>query len=181
MPASETSARESTLTLADFTSPGLILPSLEGQDALEVIHELCQAMKREKRVPDLLHFYHAALNREFLGGHALEAGMAFPHARLPGLKQLSFALGRTDEPLRWGAKPDRSVRLVFLLAIPETESAQYLSLMSGLARVAKDRRLVEELLAGRVNSQMFEIFRRVELRTHRVLNSKNGLLRSKLP
>lgn len=181
MPTIEISVPESVLTLADFTSPGLIVPSLEGKDALEVIHELCQAMKREKRVLDLLPFYHAALNRELLGSRDLEAGMAFPHARLPGLKELSFALGRSDEPLRWGAKPDRSVRLVFLLAVPETAASQYLSLKSGLVRVAKDGRFVEELLAGRANFQMFELFRRIELRTHRLLNSKNGLLRSKSP
>jgi mannitol/fructose-specific phosphotransferase system IIA component (Ntr-type) len=175
MPINEISAAKSALTLADFTSPGLIVPSLEGDGALEVIHELCQAMQREKRLQDLLPFYHAAMNREFLVSCDVGAVMAFPHARLPGLKELSFALGRSDEPLRWGAKPDRSVRLVFLLAIPSTDAAQYLTLMSGLARVAKDSRLVEELLAVRANFQILEIFQRVELRTNHLLNKRKRI------
>jgi len=47
------------MTLADFTSPGMIIPHLRGQDATSVIQELSQSMQREGRVPDLLPFYHA--------------------------------------------------------------------------------------------------------------------------
>ena len=153
------------MTLADFTCPGLIIPHLRGQDAATVIQELSQAMQREKRVPDLLPFYHAALNREFLVSSDMEAGMAFPHARLPYLKEVSFALGRSDEPLHWGAKADPSVRLVFLMAVPATDSTQYFSLISGLARLAKDGRLVEKLQTAQDTFQLLEALRQVELRT----------------
>jgi mannitol/fructose-specific phosphotransferase system IIA component (Ntr-type) len=154
------------MTLADFTSPGLIISHLRGQDAASVIQELSQAMQREQRVPDLLPFYHAALNREFLVGSDWEAGMAFPHARLPSLKELSFALGRSDEPLGWGAKAVRSVRLVFLIAVPATDSTQYLLLISGLARLAKDSRLVDKLMAAHDTFQILEVFQQIKLRTN---------------
>ncbi len=153
------------MTLADFTSPGLIVPHLRGQDAASVIQELSQAMQRERRVADLLPFYHAALNREFLVGSDWEAGMAFPHARLPALKELSFALGRSDEPLGWGGKAVRSVRLVFLIAIPATDATQYLSLISGLARLAKEDRLVEKLHAAQNTFQILEVLQQVRLRS----------------
>lgn len=162
------------MTLADFTSPGLIVPHLQGQDAASVIQELSQALQREKRIPDLLPFYHTALNHEFLVNSDVEAGMAFPHARLPGLGELSFALGRSDEGLRWGAKAIRPVRLVFLLAVPATDSTQYLSVIAGLARLAKNARLVEKLQSGQDENQMFEVFQQIELRTTRPLNSKHG-------
>jgi mannitol/fructose-specific phosphotransferase system IIA component (Ntr-type) len=181
MPTSEASTLESALTLSDFTSPGLIVPYLRGQDAVAVIYELSQAMQREKRVVDLLPLYQAALNREFLASSNLEAGMAFPHARLPGLKEPSFALGRSEEPLRWSVKPDRSVRLVFLAAVPTTDATQYLLLISGFARIAKDSRLMEKLLSARANFQIFEVFQRVELRTNNLLNSRSGYPQSPSP
>ena len=164
MPAIEASAPGSALTLADFTSPGLIVPYLRGQDAVVIIYELSQALQREKRVPDLLPFYHAALNGEFLVSSDLEAGMAFPHGRLPGLKELSFALGRSEEPLRWSVRPDRSVRLVSLLAVPATDATRYLLLISGLARLAKEERLVEKLHAAQDTFQIMEVLKQVELR-----------------
>ena len=152
------------MTLADFTSPSLIVPHLRGQDAASVIQELSQALQREKRIPDLLPFYHAALNREFMVSTDMEAGMAFPHARLPALKEVSFSLGRSDEPLRWGTRAGPTVRLVFLMAVPATDSTQYLLLTSGLARLAKDHRFVETLHTARDSFQIIEVLKQVELR-----------------
>jgi mannitol/fructose-specific phosphotransferase system IIA component (Ntr-type) len=135
------------MTLADFTSPALVVPHLRGHDVAAVIQELSQALQREKRVADLLPFYHAALNREFMVSSDMEAGMAFPHARLPALKELSFALGRSDPPLVWGARSTGAVRLVFL---------------------AKDSRLVKQLQSAEDNFQMLEVLRQIELRTSSV-------------
>ena len=153
------------MTLADFTSPDLIVPHLRGQDVASVIQQLSQSLQREKRVTDLLPFYHAALNREFMVSTDMEAGMAFPHARLPALKELSFALGRSDEPLLWGPRAARSVRLVFLLAVPASDSTQYLLVLSGLARLTKEHRLVETLHASQDAVQIIEVLRRIELRS----------------
>ena len=153
------------MTLADFTSPSLIVPRVRGRDAASVIQELSQALQREKRIPDLLPFYHAALNQEFMVSTDMEAGMAFPHARLPTLKEVSFSLGRSDEPLRWGTRTAPTVRLVFLLAVPATDSTQYLLLISGLARLAKDHRLVETLHTARDTFEIVEVLKQVELRS----------------
>ena len=156
------------MTLADFTSPGLIIPHLRGGDAASVIQELSQVLQHEKRVPDLLPFYHAALNREFMVSTDMEAGIAFPHARLPGLKELSFALGRSREPLTWGKRADRSVRLVFLIAVPATDSTQYLLLISGLARLARDSRLLETLHRAQDTFQILDVLQQIKLRTSAV-------------
>jgi hypothetical protein len=88
------------MTLADFTSPGIIIPWLRGQDVATILQELSQALYQEKRVPDM-PFYHAVLNREFPVNTDLEQGMAFPHARLAELSELSFALGRSPRPISW--------------------------------------------------------------------------------
>lgn len=159
------------MTLADLTHPNLILPHLWGKDVPSVIQELCQRLQREKCIPDLLPFYHAALNREFLNATDMAAGMAFPHARLPGLKSLSFALGRSRERLPWGTRMIPSVRLVFLTAVPASDSTQYMFLMAGLARLANDHQLVEKLHAARDAFQIVEVLKQVELRTISPLNS----------
>ena len=158
-------ASSASMTLADFTSPGLIIAHLRGQDAASVIQELSQAMHREKRVPDLLPFYQAALNREFLVGTEMEAGMAFPHARLPRLKESSFAFGRSDGPLLWGTRGARTVRSVFLIAVPATEATQHLLLISGLARLAKEDRLVQKLHAAPDAFQILEVLHQIKLRS----------------
>jgi mannitol/fructose-specific phosphotransferase system IIA component (Ntr-type) len=152
------------MTLANFTSPGLVIPRLRGGEATSVLKELAQLLGTENRVPDVLPFYQTVLNREFMVSRDWEASMAFPHARVAGIKHVSFALGRSDKPLRWGANTARGVRLVFLLAVPATDATQYLLLMSGLLRLSKEAALVAQLLAADDPLQMLEVLQQVALR-----------------
>lgn len=154
------------MTLADFTNPGLIVPHLRGEDAASAIKELSEALHAENRVTDVLPFYQKALNREFMVSTDMEAGLAFPHARMAELKELAFALGRSDEPLRWGPNAGRSVRLVFLIAVPATDATQYLLLISGLARLSKDAGLMARLRAAKDSFQMLEVLQQVGLRSN---------------
>jgi len=156
---------EPAMSLDDFTSADLMVPQLQGRDAATVIRELCSVLQRAARVPDLLPFYHAALNREFLLSTAMEYGLAFPHARVIGLSRLSFALGRSAEPLLWVPKGRPPVRLVFLCAVPATEATAYLLLSSGLARLAKEPRWLKTLLETDGARGMLDALRQVTLRT----------------
>jgi mannitol/fructose-specific phosphotransferase system IIA component (Ntr-type) len=157
-------AAERAISLADFTSADLIVPELRGRDVATVIRELCAVLQREAGMPDLLPFYHAALNREFLIGTALNCGLAIPHARVSGLARLTFALGRSAEPLVWLPKDRPPVRLVFLCAVPATEATAYLLLTSGLARLAKERECLATLLDASETSVMWDALRQIKLR-----------------
>src|SRR5207244_12265069 len=106
----------------------------------------------------------AALEREKLVSTNMDGCLAFPHARLPGLNEVSFALGKSAAPLAWGRTAVPTVRLVFLLAVPANDSAQYLPLISGVVRLSKDKSLLAKLLAAGDAQEMFEILRQVEVR-----------------
>jgi mannitol/fructose-specific phosphotransferase system IIA component (Ntr-type) len=131
--------------LADYTRPALVQPCLRERDTAGIISELSQALQQQGFVPDVLPFYHAALNRELMANSALDCGIAFPHARLGGVKQLQFALGRVPHPVIWGAKGSWPVQLVFLLAVPATGAANYLHLLASLARLGQQPELVGQL------------------------------------
>ncbi len=159
------------MNLASFTLPRLIVPELGGRTAPEAIGELSQMLYREERIPDLASFYHAAMSRECLTGTDMEAEMAFPHARLPMLKTLTFAFGRSSKPMCWGAKASGSVRMVFLMAVPEDDSMQYLQLISCLARLGSDPASVQAILRANDPNQIMEVFQRVPL--HGAMASKD--------
>ena len=152
------------MTLADFTRPGLIIPHLVSRDETSAIHELSLALQREGCVPDWLPFYHEALNREFLLSTDMEAGMAFPHARLPGLRELAFAFGRSDVPFAWGPGVTHPVRMVFLLAVPSTDPEHYLPLVSALARLSGNNPLLDALRGAVDSAGIVAVFRQVVLR-----------------
>lgn len=149
------------MTLADFTRPALVITSLRGRDAPGVIHELSVVLHREGIVPDLLPFYHAALNREFLLRTDFEPGLACPHARLPGVTTPAFAFGRSAEPLAWHPRFSHPVRLVFLLALPVSDAAPGLAMFSCLAQLARDTTLLEAISQSDDAGSIFELFSRV--------------------
>jgi PTS system fructose-specific IIC component len=157
-------AIQNAATLADLTSPALIVSALRGQGAADAIRELSEALCRDGRVPATRPFCDAVMKREMLASTEMEAGMAFPHARLAEISELSFAVGRSTRPFGWGATGKGSVRLMFLIAVPESGSADYLLLISGLARLSKDRQLVERLLAAESATQALAVLRSVPLR-----------------
>jgi len=146
----------------------LIVPHLRARDATGAIHELSLVMQREGGVPDWLPFYHEALNREFLLSTDMEAGMAFPHARLAGLKELVFAFGRSDEAFAWGPEVTHRVRLVFLLAVPVGDSGPYLPLVSGLARLSAAHPLLDRVFGAAGPDEIMVAFRQVALHDHPV-------------
>jgi mannitol/fructose-specific phosphotransferase system IIA component (Ntr-type) len=152
------------MTLADFTRAGLIIPHLASRDATSVIHELSLALQREACVPDWLPFYHEVLNREFLLSTDMEAGMAFPHARLPGLRELAFAFGRSDAPFAWGPGIAHPVRMVFLLAVPANGADDYLPLVSGLARLSANLPALDAIRSAVDPEGILAAFRGIELR-----------------
>ena len=150
-------------TIADYTHTGLIVPELRERDPAGIISELSQALQRSGCVADVLPFYHTALNQEMLASSALDCGLAFPHARLKGIKHLQFAVGRTDQPVIWGSKGSLPVQFVFLLAVPATDAAPYLQLLAGLARLGKEPENLDDLRSAADAKAIFAVLQRVKM------------------
>jgi mannitol/fructose-specific phosphotransferase system IIA component (Ntr-type) len=152
------------VSLADYTQPTLIVPRLREGDTAGVISELSQVLQRQGCVPDVLPFYQAALNQELLSTSALACGLAFPHARLSGVKRLQFAFGRTPEPIVWGAKSSWPVQLVFLLAVPATDAAGYLHLLASLARLGQQPDYLAQLRGAENAETILTVLQQIRLR-----------------
>lgn len=159
-----TAAPVGQTTLANYTRLELIQPALHERDPAGIISELSRLLKQQGVISDLLPFYHTALNQELLANSAHPCGIALPHARLSGVKQLCFAFGRVPEPVIWGSKGANAVRLIFLLAVPATDAASYLHLLATLARLAQQPERVKALLMARSPEDMRQILEGIKLR-----------------
>lgn len=152
------------LTLAAFTRPGLIVPTLRGQDQAGVLMELTRRLHQAGAVSDLMQFYHAAFNREFLESTSLGGDLALPHVRLPELPRLVFALGRSPEPIPWTGTPRQAVRWVMLAAVPASNLADYLALLATVARVAQEPVFQSRLTTAADAAEIFALLQSVPLK-----------------
>jgi len=160
----ETISAETCSSLADFTRPSLVVPELRERDTAGVIKELSHHLHQQGCVPDLLAFYHAALNHEFLVNSATDCGIAFPHARLNGVTNSRFAFGRSPAPFLWGGKSSAPIQFIFLLAVPATDAAGFLQLLSALARLGQQEPLLARLRAEVSAEAIFKLFEQVKVR-----------------
>ena len=163
MPPEITAAAISEGSLADFTRRELMVFRLRERDTAGIIGELSRVLQQQGCVPDVLPFYQAALNQELLSNSANGLGIAVAHARSGGVKQLQFAVGRAAQPVVWGVKGSWPVQLVFLLAVPATDAAAYLHLLSSLARLGRNHEILAELLAASDASGVLTVLRKIKL------------------
>jgi mannitol/fructose-specific phosphotransferase system IIA component (Ntr-type) len=144
----EISPAGTLVSIADYTRPELIVPRLRGSDPAGIIEELSQRLRAGGIIGDVLSFYQAVVNHEFLSNSALPAGIATPHARSAQVSRLTLAVGRTREPVVWGMKESWPVEHVFLLAVPPTDASNYLSLLSGIAGFGRRPEMLARLHAA---------------------------------
>ena len=152
------------VSLADYTRLELIVPLLRERDTAGIISELSHILQRQGGVPDVLPFYQAALNQELLANSALDTGLALPHARMSGVKQLQFAFGRTPDPVVWCGRSSWPVQLIFLLAVPATDVAGYLHLLASLARLGQQPELLAQLRVADTAEAILAVLDRIRLR-----------------
>jgi len=142
-------------SLADYTSPALIIPRLHEETMHGIMNQLCQVLPQtdgsvQEVLSDSLH----ALNRELLTGRALDFGACFPSVHVRGLQPPRFALGRTAEPLPWRARFYPPIEFVFLLVGPDPSTKESQRLAATLSWLGRDRLHLNELGAAHSAEEM---------------------------
>lgn len=125
------------MTLAQFTEPKLLVPRLLGERQEDVIVELAKRLQSAERIENAGRFVQALMAQESLAAAVL-GDVAFPHARGRAVKKLSFALGLSQQGIRWGVGRSPVVHTVVLFAVPLSEGQTYLSLVVTFSSFMKD-------------------------------------------
>ena len=87
------------MKLSDFLSPERVLANIESttkRDALKEISEFVSSVEQID-VLNAKHLFNAVLDREDLGSTGIGDGVAIPHAKIHGLKNLCACLARSSQ------------------------------------------------------------------------------------
>jgi mannitol/fructose-specific phosphotransferase system IIA component (Ntr-type) len=145
-------------SLADYTSPPLIVPRLQGKTMPAVMKELTQALHQaDGFMPKAPFDSLQALVRELLTGLAMDFGACFPSVRVPGLQRPRFALGRTAQPFAWRAKTFPPIEFVFLVVAPTPSTGESKRLAETLSRLGTDRLRLTQLGATQSAQEMHAV------------------------
>ncbi len=124
----------------------LILPDVDRKE--ECLEIMVDSIATASGIRSRDELWDGILHREKLMSTGIGMGVAIPHARLPGVSELTMAVAVCSKGLAdYEAMDDRPVQLVFMIVAGVDQHAHYLRMLSFISsRVKQDdlrRRLVE--------------------------------------
>ncbi len=144
------------MRISEFLRPDAILADLRGRDAASVFAEVCGPVARSEGIEpaDLVR---RLLAREALSSTGVGDGVALPHARHPGLRNLAASFGRSREGVVMGPGDGSAVRLYFAIFTPEHLPAVHLKALARAANLLRARPVREALLDAAGPEEIYRV------------------------
>ncbi len=120
---------------------------MEGTTRDEVLAELAGPVCRDLDLP-LDEVVAALVAREQTESTAVVPGVAFPHARLLGVKDVSVAMGVSRQGIDFGGPIGQPVKLLVMFLVPVRSTVKYLQAMAAFMKVFEKEGSLERILAG---------------------------------
>jgi PTS IIA-like nitrogen-regulatory protein PtsN len=136
------------MDLSDMVQVSAILPHLKANSKKQVLQLISERAAAITGLPER-EIFDTVLQRERLGSTGVGNGIAIPHGKLAGIKQITGVFARLEQPVDFEALDDQPVDLVFLLLAPEGAGADHLKALSRIARVLRDAETVKKVRGTR--------------------------------
>ncbi len=79
----------------------------------------------------------ALMERESLGPTGVGSGVALPHARMPGLEQVSAVFVMLEKPIDFGSVDRQPIDIAFALFAPEEAGVEHLKALALVSRTLR--------------------------------------------
>lgn len=132
------------MEIEDLLNPAGVIAKLRATSKKQVLQELAKRAADATGLPER-QIFEVLLERERLGTTGVGNGIAIPHGKLAGLKQLFGMFARLESPVDFDAIDEQPVDLIFLLLAPEAAGADHLKALARVSRLLRDRSVCEKL------------------------------------
>jgi PTS system nitrogen regulatory IIA component len=136
------------MQLSDFLDFDAIKTALPGGSKKTLLQQLANIAGQRLGL-DSAAILASVSEREHLGSTGFGHGVAIPHGKIDGLKQIYCMFARVAEPLDYKAIDGRPVDLVFLLLSPLDAGAEHLKALAAISRVTRNGATLEKMRGAR--------------------------------
>jgi mannitol/fructose-specific phosphotransferase system IIA component (Ntr-type) len=100
--------------------------------------------------------------REAVLSTGIGFGVAIPHARSSGIRELTLVCGLSPEPVPYDSIDGEPVRLFFLIVGPEGSAGQHVKVLSRIARLVRRDNLRQQLCDASTPDEFYAALRDAE-------------------
>ena len=147
------------MRIDDFLAGDMVVPALQGRTKDDVIEELAQVVSRHHPEIDHRRLVGALQDRERLNSTALGEGVAIPHGKLPGVKRVVAAFGRSPQGVDFNSLDGKPTHLFFLLVAPEDSAGAHLKALARISRLLKDESFRARLMQAEGAESLWDVIR----------------------
>lgn len=149
------------MKLADIIVPDAIIPSLASTTRQEAIAELLGAIADTGSIAgdSVSASTDALMAREAQSSTGIGNGVAFPHARINGIKKPLCAIGCSSEGIEFDSIDGNPVNLVLLLLSSSEDPAEHLEAMEAVFKHVQRKAFRDELACCKTRDEIVDIVR----------------------
>ena len=144
------------MRLTDILKPENIKVPLESATKNEAIAELVNLLAKNGDVTDAKKVLDAVLEREATRTTGIGNGLAIPHGKCSGTKDLVMAIGKAGTPIDFQSIDGRPVNLIWLLTSPPDKTGPHIHALARISRLMTIDRFRQALAAAKTAQEIYD-------------------------
>jgi PTS system nitrogen regulatory IIA component len=130
---------------SDLLSPGRILAGVRINSRKRLLELISETLAKKNKELNSREIFESLCVREQLGSTGLGNGVAIPHGRISGTRDVEALFLQLIKPLPFDADDGKPVDLIFAMAVPKHCTEDHSKLLSSIADRFSDPELLERL------------------------------------
>jgi len=130
---------------------------LEGKDKTSVISELIGLLDAAGLLLDKRAASEAVFMREQTRSTGIGSGIAIPHGKCRGVRELVMALGIAHEPIDFESVDGKPVTIVILLVSPADQTGPHIQALAKISRLMLDEQFRQTLANASTADQVYQL------------------------
>jgi fructose-specific phosphotransferase system IIA component len=126
------------MILTQILQPTCVKVPLGGKDKDSAITELVELLAENGQLIDKNVVLEAVLVREQTRSTGIGSGIAIPHGKCSGVKELVMAIGITKDPIDFDSIDNKPVSIIILLASPIDRTGPHIQALARISRLMLD-------------------------------------------
>jgi len=150
------------MKLVDIMSQDTVRIPLQNTEKNKIISEMVDILHQVHKFEDREMVFNAVMEREKIMSTGVGDGVAIPHGKADGVKDLVASFGVTKEDVDFDSIDNKPVRLIFLLVGPQGITGPHLKALSRISRLMHSEGLRQKLISATKPAEMLEALRKEE-------------------
>ena len=147
------------MRLTDILTPQRIKAPLTATTKQGVIEELVDLLAANGDVTDRQRALQAVMERESTRTTGIGGGLAIPHGKCSGVKQLVMAIGLPTAPVDFESIDGKGVNVVILLVSPMDQTGPHIQTLARISRIMSIDAFRNKLVAAAGAERIYQLIK----------------------